>query len=98
MALDSFTVADAVFLVVANRYTENGARYQVKSAVYKMTGNMFNLYQQLSTTGASYVHAFTHGGRQYLAVVNGFVGKGFNLDSSVYIWNRHTGARSIWQL
>ena len=87
MALDSFTVAGEVFLVVANRYTENGARYQVKSAVYKMTGNMFNLYQQLSTTGASYVHAFTHRGRQYLAVVNGYDRTSYNLDSPVYTWN-----------
>ena len=68
---DSFTVQGKVFLVVTNSYTRSGAGYKVKFAVYKMADNKFNLYQQLSTTGARYVHAFTHKGKQYLAVVNG---------------------------
>ena len=61
--------------------------YKVKSAVYKMADNKFNLYQQLPTTGAEYVHAFTHKGKQYLAVVKNYGGKSHKVDSPVYIWN-----------
>ena len=88
MGWDSFTTAEGdVFLIVANVRTVGSDGYHVKSAVYKMTGNKFNLYQQLPTTGAGYVHAFTHKGRQYLAVVNQYNGSSYNLDSQVYIWD-----------
>ena len=40
----------------------------------------------------------THRGRQYLAIVNGYDGTSYNLDSPEYIWNRHTGAGSIRRL
>ena len=47
-SLDSFTThSGEVFLVVANSYTEKGAGFNVKSAVYKMADNKFSLYQQL---------------------------------------------------
>ena len=49
-----------------------------------MADNKFNLYQQLPTTGAEYVHAFTHKGKQYLAVVNNYDGKSHKVDSPVY--------------
>ena len=76
--LDSFMTADGhVFLGAAKAF--------VQSAVYKMANNKFNLYQKLSTTGTAYVHAFTHKGKQYLAAVNYFDGKSYNLDSAVYI-------------
>ena len=74
-----------MFLVVANSYTEKGAGFNVKSAVYKMADNKFSLYQQLPSAGAYYVHAFTHKGEQYLAVVNNHDGRRFNIDSPVYI-------------
>ena len=35
-----------------------------------MVDNKFNLYQQLPAAGANRVHAFTHKGKQYLAVVS----------------------------
>ena len=88
MDWDSFsTAAGEVFLVVANSYTQRGARYKVKSAVYKMDNIKFNLYQQLPTTGAECVQVFTHKGKQYLATVNGHDGINYSLDSQVYIWN-----------
>ena len=84
---DSFSAAAGeVFLVVANSYTQSGTWHKVKSAVYKMADNRFNLYQQLPTASAECVHAFTHKGKQYLAVVNRFNGKTHNLDSPVYNW------------
>ena len=84
---DSFTVKDEMFLVVANYVTRGGIEHKVESAVYKMADNKFNLYQQLPTMGASYVHAFTHKGKQYLAVANGYNGISYNMGSAVYIWN-----------
>ena len=85
--LDSFTTSDGqVFLVVANFYARSGAQFNVKSAVYKMTNNKFNLYQKLPTTGAVCVRAFTHNGTQYLATVNSFDGTSSNLNSTVYVW------------
>ena len=59
----------------------------MKSAVYKMANNKFNLYQTLPSSGAGYVHAFTHKGKQYLAVVNTFDGISYTVDSQVHIWN-----------
>ena len=87
MGWDSFIVSGEVFLVVANSYTRSSARSNVKSAVYKMANNKFNLYQQLPTTGTWYVHAFTHKGKQHFAVLNEYNGTSFNLDSQVYIWD-----------
>ena len=88
MGWDSFsTAAGEVFLVVANYNTRSGARLNVKSVAYKMADNKFNLYQQLQTTGAENVHAFTHKGKQYLAVVNYYDGISYDLDSAMYIWN-----------
>ena len=85
---DSFTTGEGdVFLIVANKKTGGSDGYHVTSAVYKKTGNMFNLHQQLKTTGASRVHAFTHKGKQYLAVMNQYNGSIYNLDSQVYIWD-----------
>ena len=49
-----------MFLVVANTFTEKAGCYDVKSAVYKMANNKLFLYQELPTTRAGYVHAFTH--------------------------------------
>ena len=72
---------------MANRYTMSGARYNVKSAVYKMAENKFKLYQQLPTTGAEYIHAFTHKGKQYLAVVNKFDVFTSTSDVQVFIWS-----------
>ena len=85
---DSFTTAAGeVFLVVDNRWTQLSAKF--KSAVYKMVDNKFKLYQQLSTTGAVDVHAFTHKGMQYLAVVNHRYGDDGKIirESPVYTWN-----------
>ena len=86
---DSFsTAAGEVFLVVANSHVlRYSSEYKVKSAVYKMANNKFNLYQQLPSKGTEYVHAFTHHDKQYLAVVNKHDGKDYILDSPVYIWN-----------
>ena len=86
---DSFTTSDGqVFLVVANfaSYKQSGLTFDVKSAVYKMAESKFSLYQKLPSSGAVYVHAFTHKGTQYLAVVNNNYGSGFNFDSALYIW------------
>ena len=86
MGWDSFsTAAGEVFLVVANRYTQ-GYREKAKSAVYKMANNKFNLYQKLPTTWPKYLHAFTHKGKQYLAVTTQ-VNIIKRAESSVYIWN-----------
>ena len=76
-----------MFLVVANTFTEKAARYNVKSAVYKMANNKLLLYQELPTTRVGYVHALTHKGKQYLAVLNMEDEFNYNLDSQVYIWN-----------
>ena len=88
-ALDwaSFKIAENdVFLVVANMLSEIGGQHNVKSAVYKLAGNKFNLYQQLATKEAINLRAFTHKGEQYLAVVNRHDGNSHNVDSAVYIW------------
>ena len=95
MGWDSFTTAREVFLVVANLYTNSRARFNVKSAVYKMADNRFNLYQKLRTTGAAYVHAFTHKGKQYLAVVNRYNDYTCTQDSYVYIWNSTVNAKDV---
>ena len=88
MGSDSFsTAAGEVILVVVNSYTMSGTSFKVKSDVYKMVNDTFYLHQQLSTTGAEYVHAFTHKGKQYLVVVNKLDLTNFLLDSPVYIWN-----------
>ena len=89
---ESFTTPKGeVFVVVANyeyhKYTQSYAGYKVRSAVYKFADNRLNLYQQLPTTGAVYVHAFTHKGKIYVAVVNHFNGTSFNLNSEIYVWN-----------
>ena len=76
-----------MFLIVSNYLAGGSEEYQVRSAVYKMADNKFNLYQQLPTTGAEYVHTFTHKGKQYLVVVNQYDGTSYNLDSRVYIWD-----------
>ena len=91
MGWDSFTTAGDVFLVVANRYIKSGTG----SAVYKMADNKFNLYQQLTSTGAEYVHAFSHKGRQYLAVVNGYNFYTSTQDSQVYIRNSSMAAEDV---
>ena len=95
MDWDSFTTAGDVFIAVANRYIISGARYNVKSAVYKMAKNKFKLYQQLPTTGAEYIHAFTHNGKQYLAVVNKFDVFTSTSDVQVFIWNSTVAAEDV---
>ena len=87
---DSFSIAAGeVFLVLANSYTRSYG-YKVKSEVYKMADNKFNLYQKLPITWAEYVHAFSHKGKQYLAVntLDNWLDYGsYKLGSPVYIWN-----------
>ena len=84
---DSFSTAGGeVFLVVANRFTRGRSGYRVKSAVYKMANNKFNLYQKLPTAWAEYLHAFSHKNKQYLAVNTLDYGIS-KLGSPVYIWN-----------
>ena len=88
MGWDSFTTATGeVFLVMDNWYTGTGAHYNVMSAVYKMVNNKFKLHQQVPASAASYVHAFTHKGKQYLAFVNYYDGKTHTLDSPLFVWN-----------
>ena len=60
-----------------------------------MADNKFNLYQQLTSTGAEYVHAFSHKGRQYLAVVNGYNLYTSTQDSQVYIRNSSMAAEDV---
>ena len=93
MGWDSFTIAGEVFLVVANRYSNSGAGFDVKSAVYNMADNKFNLYQQLNTTGAKDVHALSHKGKQYLAVVN--ENNVYISTTQVYIWNSSLAAEDV---
>ena len=58
---DSFATAeDDVFLIVANLRTGGSDAYHVKSAVYKMADNKFNLYQQLPTTHRGGIRARFH--------------------------------------
>ena len=89
--LKFFTTAEReVFVTVANYqyYTlQSNPRQKVKSAVYKMADKKLNLYQQLPTTGAVYMHVFKHKGKIYVAVVNRFNGTGYNINSQIYIWN-----------
>ena len=89
--LKFFTTAEReVFVTVANYqyYTlQSNPRQKVKSAVYKMANKKLNLYQQLPTTGAVYMHVFKHKGKIYVAVVNRFNGTGYNINSQIYIWN-----------
>ena len=89
---ESFTTAKGeVFVVVANydyyMSTQTNARFKMKSAVYKLADNKLVLYQKLPTIGVVYVHAFTHKGKRYVAVVSHFNGTSYNLNSQIYIWN-----------
>ena len=84
---DSFsTAAGEVFLVLANRYSLSITGNKVKTAVYKMADNKFNFYQKLPNGWTECVHAFTHKGKQYLAVstYKSVIEKS---ESFVYIWN-----------
>ena len=64
------------FLVVASK----------RSTVFKLTGNRFFMYQQLETTGASDIAAFSQGRNFFMVISCQRRGNTFNVNSTLYIW------------
>ena len=81
-----FAVSGHTFLAVANQAAGDEDGFEVKSAIYRITGSQLKLHQELQTKGASDVRPFAYAGHQYLAVANSHEDDKFDIDSVVYRW------------
>ena len=86
-AAQSFTVAGVPFLAVANHRDDSG-NYNIASKIYKWddASGMFEVFQNISTSGAMALAAFSIDGVQHLAVANHYNGETYNVASKVYKW------------
>ena len=92
-----FTIDGSLFIAFA-QYDDGNRDYKVSSSsIYKLNesaGN-FILHQTIDTIGAWYIEYFMIADKHYIAIANRRDGNTYNLDSSVFQWNRHSF--ELWQ-
>ena len=59
VAVESFTIESEHFLAVANSFDEDARSPETKSIIYKITGPSLVPFQEVPTSSASHIHAFT---------------------------------------
>jgi 6-phosphogluconolactonase (cycloisomerase 2 family) len=82
---EAFTLNGTAYLAVANRY--DGSSYNVKSRIYRphsTISDLFELWQEIDTSGAQDWEVFTLEGAAYLALANYYDGSSFNVKSCIY--------------
>ena len=89
-AWHSFVICGQTFLGVANQQEILGSRYNkrynIKSVVYRASGDQFTKYQKLSTIGAIDMTSFEYKGYTYLAIANSGSNNQKNINSTLYRW------------
>ena len=92
-----FEMGNTTYLAVANNY--NGSTRHVKSAVFMFNEAtaMFELFQEIDTTGAYGMEHFQIGDKDFLAVANQQVGTSPFVNSSVFRYNTATAAFELLQ-
>ena len=87
----SFVICGQTFLGVANQQEILGSKYNksynIKSVVYRASGDQFTKYQKLSTIGAIDMTSFEYKGYTYLAIANSGSNNQKNINSTLYRWN-----------
>ena len=86
-ALHSFVMCGQTFLGVANQQDKLSSGYNIKSVVYRASGDQFTEYQKISTFGSTDMTSFEYKGYTYLAIANGKNDENQrNIDSRLYKW------------
>ena len=89
-AWHSFVMCGQTFLSVANQQEILGSRYNkrynIKSEVYRASGDQFTEYQKISTIGAIDMTSFEYKGYTYLAIANSGNNNQKNINSTLYRW------------
>ena len=85
-AWHSFVMCGQTFLGVANQQEISGynKRYNIKSVVYRASGDQFTEYQKISTIGAIDMTSFEYKGYTYLAIANSGNNNQKNINSTLY--------------
>ena len=85
-AWHSFVMCGQTFLAVANQQEISGynKRYNIKSVVYRASGDQFTEYQKISTIGAIDMTSFEYKGYTYLAIANSGNNNQKNINSTLY--------------
>jgi hypothetical protein len=100
-SMAAFTAGDHTYLAVANHVNHKcgGECYNIESVIYRMKGNgtAFERFQAIDTHGATYMAAFSDGGRTFLGVPNYRDGSNFNIKSDVYVMNGNQTAFELFQ-
>ena len=84
-----FVICGQTFLGVANQLDISRSRYNkrfnIKSVVYRASGDQFAAYQKISTFGATDMTSFEYKGYTYLAIANSWNDDNQrNIDSTLY--------------
>ena len=88
-AWHSFVMCGQTFLGVANQQeilSSGYKRYNIKSEVYRASGDQFTKYQKISTIGAIDMTSFEYKGYTYLAIANSGKNNQKNINSTLYRW------------
>ena len=84
-----FVICGQTFLGVANQQEILGSgykRYNIKSVVYRASGDQFTEYQKFSTMGATDMTSFEYKGHTYLVIANLKNNNQRNINSALYRW------------
>ena len=84
-----FVICGQTFLGVANQRdisrSRDNKRFNIKSVVYRASGDQFAAYQKISTFGATDMTSFEYKGYTYLAIANSWNDDNQrNIDSTLY--------------
>ena len=84
----SFVMCGQTFLGVANQQeildSRYNKRFNIKSVVYRASGDHFTAYQKISTFGAIDMTSFEYKGYTYLAIANSGNYNQKNINSTLY--------------
>ncbi|XP_068734366.1 uncharacterized protein [Montipora capricornis] len=81
--IEYFMIADKHYIAIAI-YPDR--TYNLNSSVFQWNGHSFELWQNISTSGATSFNFFKIHSEVFLAVTNSFDGSSFRINSSIYKW------------
>ncbi|XP_071506649.1 adhesion G-protein coupled receptor V1-like [Diadema antillarum] len=97
-AVDGFSISGNSYLAVANYYDSSLASYEITSMVYEWQAGSLVPLQQIATSGATDIRAFSIGSNSYLAIANSRNNVGnADIDSVIYQWSPVTSTYVLHQ-
>ena len=81
--IEYFMIADKHYIAIAIIWDHT---YNLNSSVFQWNGHSFELWQNISTSGATSFNFFKIHSELFLAVTNSYDGSSFRINSSIYKW------------